>query len=201
MSKGEIQIYVACLAAYNNGILHGRWIDAQQDAWAVYDDIRAMLDASPKGTVPVLVAGPGEVIEESRDIMRWALVRSDPEGWLDRDDAALIEINDGSFKHHLDRYKYATRYEDAQPDEHRAAALEILEQLERRLERRAYLCGDTRGFADIAIFPFIRQFANTDKAWFAAQDLPRVQAWLEGLVNSDLFAAIMTKRPQWKAAF
>ncbi len=160
-----------------------------------------MLEVSPKGTVPVLVTEDDLVIEESLDIMRWTLAQSDPEGWLDRDDAALIEINDGSFKHHLDRYKYATRYEDAQPDEHRAAALEILEQLERRLERRAYLCGDTRGFADIAIFPFIRQFANTDKAWFAAQDLPRVQAWLEGLVNSDLFAAIMTKRPQWKAAF
>ena len=160
-----------------------------------------MLKVSPKGTVPVLVTEDDLVIEESLDIMRWALEQSDPEGWLGRNDAALVETNDGPFKHHLDRYKYATRYEDAQPDEHRAAALEILEQLERRLEERAYLCGDTRGFADIAIFPFIRQFANTDKAWFAAQDLPRLQAWLDGLVNCDLFAAIMTKHPQWQAAF
>ena len=160
-----------------------------------------MLEVSPKGTVPVLVTEDDLVIEESLDIMRWALEQSDPEGWLGRNDAALVETNDGPFKHHLDRYKYATRYEDAQPDEHRAAALEILEQLERRLEESAYLCGDTRGFADIAIFPFIRQFANTDRAWFAAQDLPRVQAWLDGLVNCDLFAAIMTKHPQWQAAF
>jgi len=160
-----------------------------------------MLKVSPKGTVPVLVTEDDLVIEESLDIMRWALEQSDPEGWLGRNDAALVETNDGPFKHHLDRYKYATRYEDAQPDEHRAAALEILEQLERRLEERAYLCGDTRGFADIAIFPFIRQFANTDRAWFAAQDLPRVQAWLEGLVSCDLFAAIMTKHPQWQATF
>jgi glutathione S-transferase len=160
-----------------------------------------MLEVSPKATVPVLVTEDDLVIEESLDIMRWALEQSDSEGWLGRNDAALVETNDGPFKHHLDRYKYATRYDHAEPDKHRAAALEILGRLEQRLEERTYLCGDSRGFADIAIFPFVRQFANTDKAWFAAQDLPRVQAWLEGLVNSDLFAAIMTKHPQWQAAF
>ncbi|HAN88548.1 MAG TPA: glutathione S-transferase, partial [Erythrobacter sp.] len=125
-----------------------------------------MLEVSPKGTVPVLVAGPAEVIEESRDIMRWALVRSDPEGWLERDDPELIETNDGPFKHHLDRYKYATRYDDVDPAQHRTAALDILRRLDERLSQSAYLRGETRGFADIAIFPFIRQFANTDRDWF-----------------------------------
>ncbi|WP_421990407.1 glutathione S-transferase [Qipengyuania sp.] len=159
-----------------------------------------MLEASPKGTVPVLVGENGEVLEESLDVMRWALGQSDPEGWLDRDDPALIEANDGPFKHHLDRYKYATRYDDVDPEEHRAAALDILRTLEERLEAGAYLCGEQRGFADIAIFPFIRQFANADRAWFDVQDLPNLQAWLEGLITSDLFTGVMQKHPQWKAA-
>ncbi|MBO6525805.1 glutathione S-transferase [Erythrobacter sp.] len=159
-----------------------------------------MLEASPKGTVPVLVAENGEVLEESLDVMRWALGQSDPEGWLDRDDPALIEANDGPFKHHLDRYKYATRYDDVDPEEHRAAALDILRTLEERLEASAYLCGEQRGFADIAIFPFIRQFANADRAWFDVQDLSKLQAWLEGLITSDLFTGVMQKHPQWKAA-
>ena len=159
-----------------------------------------MLEVSPKGTVPVLVAGPGEVIEESRDIMRWALSRSDPEGWLERDDPALVETNDGPFKHHLDRYKYATRYDAVDPAEHRDAALDILRKLDERLSRSAYLCGDTRGFVDIAIFPFIRQFANANRDWFDAQPLPHLQTWLAGLIVSDLFAGIMAKHPQWVAA-
>jgi glutathione S-transferase len=159
-----------------------------------------MLEVSPKGTVPVLVAGPGEVIEESRDIMRWALSRSDPEGWLERDDPALVETNDGPFKHHLDRYKYATRYDAVDPAQHRDAALDILRKLDERLSRSAYLCGDTRGFVDIAIFPFIRQFANANRDWFDAQPLPHLQTWLAGLIVSDLFAGIMAKHPQWVAA-
>ena len=158
-----------------------------------------MLAVSPKGTVPVLVTATGEVIEESLDIMRWALGQSDPEGWLERQDEALLEANDGPFKHHLDRYKYATRYEDVAPEDHRAAALDLLHQLEARLEANTYLCGDERGFADIAIFPFIRQFANADREWFDAQALPKLQAWLEGLVTSDLFTGVMAKHPQWKA--
>ena len=159
-----------------------------------------MLEVSPKGTVPVLVTAEGEVLEESLDVMRWALGQGDPEGWLDRDDPALVETNDGPFKHHLDRYKYATRYEDVEPEEHRAAAMEILGRLDRRLDESAYLCGAKRGFADIAIFPFIRQFANADRAWFDVQDLPRLQAWLARLVDSELFAGVMRKHPQWKTA-
>ncbi|MBX7501989.1 glutathione S-transferase [Qipengyuania sp. YG27] len=159
-----------------------------------------MLEVSPKGTVPVLVTEDGAVLEESLDIMRWALGQSDPEDWLAREDAALLAANDGPFKHHLDRYKYATRYDDVDPAQHRAAALEILRRLEDRLGESDYLCGDARGFADIAIFPFIRQFANADRDWFDAQDLPRLQAWLAGLTGSELFAEVMHKHPQWRSA-
>ena len=159
-----------------------------------------MLEASPKGTVPVLVTQDAGVLEESLDIMRWALAEADPEGWLERQDDALLEANDGPFKHHLDRYKYSTRYEDVDPEEHGAAAVEHLRVLDSRLSDQPYLCGETRGFADIAIFPFVRQFANADRDWFDAQDLPHVRRWLDGLVNSDLFAAIMAKHEAWRSA-
>ncbi len=157
-----------------------------------------LLAASPKGTVPVLALPDGTVIDESMGIMRWALDRHDPEGWLDGDDTALIVANDGSFKHHLDRYKYPTRYPSCDPDEHRAGGLQYLTDLEARLEVHAHLTGPNRALADIAIFPFVRQFAHTDRIWFEAQPLPRLQAWLERHLASDLFAAIMTRFAPWK---
>ncbi|WP_435202766.1 glutathione S-transferase [Qipengyuania sp. 902] len=162
------------------------------------DKPAAMLGVSPKGTVPVFVTTDGEVLEESLDIMRHALAQNDPEGWLDRGDQALVAANDGPFKHHLDRYKYASRYEDVDPEQHRASAVEILAELDRRLAATPHLCGDKRGFADIAIFPFVRQFANHDRERFDADLMPHLQAWLEGLVASDLFAAIMKKHPKWE---
>lgn len=158
----------------------------------------ALAAASPKATVPVLVLPDGTVIDESLAIMRWALAQRDPEGWLTGADAALIAGNDGPFKHHLDRAKYPGRYE-ADGVDHRAAALTLLAPLEVRLERAAHLCSDTRTLTDIAIFPFIRQFAAIDPAWFAAQPLPRLAAWLEGHCASDLFAAVMAKFAPWQA--
>ena len=156
-----------------------------------------MLNASPKGTVPVLVTVDGEVVDQSIDIMRYALERNDPEGWLRGDDGVLIERIDGPFKHHLDRYKYHTRY-NVDPAIHRDAALEILGELNHRLTDQRNLCGDTRTLADIASFPFVRQFANHDRAWFDAQPLPHLAQWLDRHLTSDLFAAIMTKFPAWK---
>ena len=162
----------------------------------------ALLAASPKGTVPVMVlddgADGGSVIDQSLDIMRWALGQSDPEGWLAGEDAALIAANDGPFKHHLDRAKYPGRYEEDGITDHRAAALALLAPLETRLAEAPYLCGESRGLTDIALFPFIRQFAAIDPAWFAAQPLPRLQAWLPGLLAADLFAAVMPKFAPWK---
>ncbi|MHA6318024.1 glutathione S-transferase [Altererythrobacter sp. CAU 1778] len=158
----------------------------------------AMLEASPKGTVPVLVLGDSAVLDESIDIMRWALGRNDPKGWLAREDTGLIASNDGAFKHHLDRYKYASRH-DSDPAEHRDAALGILRGYETRLEASANLCGEQRGMTDAAIMPFVRQFAHTDRAWFDAQPLPFLQAWLERWKSSPLFAAVMAKHPVWQA--
>jgi glutathione S-transferase len=158
-----------------------------------------MLETSPKGTVPVLVLCDDEVLEQSLDIMRWALVQSDPKGWLAHDDQNLVLATDGPFKHALDRYKYPHRYDLTDGTAHRDAALAHLGDLNDRLATAPYLGGAQPAFTDIAIFPFVRQFAATDTAWFAALPLPALQSWLSALVGSDLFAAIMHRYPQWKA--
>ena len=162
------------------------------------DKPAAMLEVSPKGTVPVFVTDEGEVLEESLDIMRHALAQNDPEGWLGRDDRALVAANDGPFKHHLDRYKYATRYEDVDSEQHRAAAVEILAELDQRLASSPYLCGDERGFTDIAIFPFVRQFANHDRSFFDSHSWAPLRVWLDSLTSSTLFLQVMQKHAQWK---
>lgn len=155
-----------------------------------------LIEASPKATVPVLVLADGTVIDESLAIMRWALAQHDPESWWAGDDAALIAACDGVFKHHLDRAKYPGRYE-ADGIDHRAAALALLRPLETRLERAPFLCGDTRSLTDIALFPFVRQFAAIAPEWFARQPMPRLQGWLERLGSSELFASIMPKFAPW----
>ena len=155
-----------------------------------------MLEASPKGTVPVLVLADGAVIDESLDVMRWALARSDPEGWLHRDDPELITRCDGPFKHALDRYKYPDRHQ-VDPLEHREQGLAFLRALDDRLFATGQLCGTTRGLADAAIMPFVRQFAAVDPDWFAAQALPHLKPWLEGHIASPLFQTIMQRYPLW----
>jgi glutathione S-transferase len=157
----------------------------------------AMLEASPKGTVPVLMLADGTVIDESLAIMRWALQHNDPEGWLAGDDSALIACNDGPFKHHLDRYKYPSRHGE-DPLAHRQAGAAILADLDARLTTQTFLCGGQRTLADIATFPFVRQFAATDQAWFDWLPLPSVQRWLTHLTSSDLFAGAMLRVPPWQ---
>jgi glutathione S-transferase len=164
-----------------------------------------MIAVSPKGTVPVIVLPDARVIDESLEIMRWALDRNDPEEWLapldsDRDDIeALIAENDGAFKDNLDRYKYPTRYADTDPVHHRRQGTTFLEKLDARLLKNAYLCGDRFTLADAAISPFIRQFANTDRGWFDALDLPGLQRWLNGILESNRFSAVMEKYPVWQS--
>lgn len=165
-----------------------------------------LIEASPKATVPVLVLSEGPVIDESLAIMRWALAQHDPEGWLAGDDTALISRNDGPFKYHLDRYKYPNRYPDeAAGDEatfrldHRTHGLSVLLDLDARLGMSEYLRGSRPTLADIALFPFVRQFANTDREWFDAQGLPHVQGWLERHLASELFKAVMPKFAPWQA--
>lgn len=152
--------------------------------------------ASPKATVPVLVLSDETVIDESLAIMRWALAQHDPEGWLAGDDAALIAVNDGAFKHHLDRAKYPGRY-GADEVDHRGEGLALLRPLEARLAEAPYLCGPTRSLTDIALFPFIRQFAAIDPAWFASQPLPHLHHWIDRHTCAPLFASIMPKFAAW----
>jgi glutathione S-transferase len=161
------------------------------------DKPTALLAASPKGTVPVLVLPGGVVIDESIDIMRWALRQNDPENWLAREDACLIAANDGPFKHHLDRTKYQQRFGE-DPAIHRAAALALLENLEARLAITANLSGEQRGLTDAAICPFIRQFAAIDRPWFDSLALPGVQRWLGYHLTSPLFDAAMLGVPVWR---
>jgi len=164
----------------------------------------AMLQASPKGTVPVLVLADGRVIDESLDIVRWALEQNDPERWLPHDEVTakttndLIATNDGSFKFHLDRMKYANRYDNVEPSEHRSEAVKLLASLEARLSAHAYLFSAAPTLADIAIFPFVRQFAHADVESFGALPFPCLQAWLKQWEASTLFQSIMTKHTIWQ---
>jgi glutathione S-transferase len=160
-----------------------------------------MLAASPKGTVPVLVRTDGSVLDESLDIMHWALARNDPEGWLRADEtetARLIAQNDGPFKHALDRYKYPERHPGSQGAA-RAEGMEILASLAARLEENGgQLFGAQPTLADIAIFPFVRQFAATDADFWEARAPASLQAWLTGHVSSPRFHAIMQKFLRWQ---
>jgi len=160
------------------------------------DKPAVMLAVSPKGTVPVLVLVDGSVIDESIDIMCWALAQHDPEHWLPHKDAGLIEIFDDTFKFHLDRYKYADRF-DVDPLVHRAAGLAILAELDERLSEQCYLGGATRGFSDIALFPFVRQFAGVDADWFATCAPVALRKWLATLIACDLFQRAMAPIPLW----
>lgn len=170
-----------------------------------------LLQVSPKGTVPVLITPQSEVIEQSLDIMTWALGRHDPGRFLPRssDDErlarALILRNDSEFKFNLDRYKYPERYQ-GQADftsaaefalSHRSRAAAILDELNQGLGASAYLLGNYASLADLAIAPFVRQFAHTDKRWFLGQDWQPLQAWLDAWLDSALWEQVMARFPAW----
>ncbi|MEH6528879.1 MAG: glutathione S-transferase [Porticoccus sp.] len=167
-----------------------------------------MLAVSNKGTVPVLVLPDGSVLDESYDVMRWALDINDPDCWWDSAVASeidrLIEQNDFSFKPHLDHYKYVDRYsQDPQNPQHtmeyyRTQAEDFLQILEARLTTTRFLLGEKISVADVGIFPFIRQFAFVDKTWFDQAPYPNVQNWLAYFLNSDLFLSVMGKCPVWQ---
>ncbi|MGF6330340.1 glutathione S-transferase [Pseudomonas sp. BS3782 TE3695] len=158
-----------------------------------------MLALSSKGTVPVLSVD-GRVIDESLDIMRWALAQNDPQDWLLKDDpqaqqrsAALIEENDQVFKVHLNRYKYAEHYPEQPMAVYRAEGEVFLGKLDELLEGRDYLLADHPSLADIALMPFVRQFAHVDREWFGQTPYVRLQAWLQRFIDSDLFTSVMAK--------
>ena len=177
-------------------------VDCEVREILLRDKPQEFLKASPKGTVPVVVLPDGNVIEQSLHVMLWALGENDPNNWLPKDPVAkaeimaLIDETDGDFKHHLDHYKYANRY-GADPEEHKQKALFFLKKLEARLSEQAYLFGSAASLADYAIFPFVRQFANTDRAWFDDLPLPKLQAWLNAFLKSEIFNDIMPKLKPW----
>lgn len=167
----------------------------------------AMLKLSPKGTVPVLQLADGSVLEESLDIMHWALSQTEPaqqaaSHWRtgSTTEQALIALNDGAFKHLLDRYKYAGNQSAHPAETFRNEAVELFATpLDQRLRDSRYLLGDTPTLADMAIVPFIRQFAGVEPDWFAATPLSALRHWLDTLTQSALFVSIMLKRAPWQS--
>lgn len=168
------------------------------------DKPQAMLNVSPKGTVPVLITAEGDIIDESNDIMMWALQQSDPDHWLSDDakqqqlTAALISENDHRFKRFLDRYKYADRFPENTELHYRQQAELTLSELEQKLSLNPYLLTDRLTLADMALLPFIRQFAFVDKTWFDSAPYPKIQAWLDQFLNSVLFDSMMVKLKPWQ---
>ena len=141
----------------------------------------AMLAASPKGTVPVLVQSDGTVLDESVDIIDWALKQQDPSGWLDyaattlADMHELVNTTEARFKPNLDRYKYSYFAKDdpraEERNAYRARCVEFLEELDARLQQTTHLASDRLSYADVTVFPFVRQFANVEPEWFQALPL------------------------------
>jgi len=163
---------------------------------------QAMLQISPKGTVPVLQLTDGKVIEESWEIVHWATQQQDPSqlrGNQQRVDQAnqLIERNDNEFKQWLDRYKYSDRHPEFSAEHYRSQAEPFLSALNQRLSQHEFLLDQQPSLADIGIFPFIRQFAHVDLEWFQQCPYPHLQRWFEHYISSDLFASIMNKYPPW----
>ncbi|MDP6199076.1 MAG: glutathione S-transferase, partial [Porticoccaceae bacterium] len=162
---------------------------------------QALLEVSSKETVPVLLCD-GQVLDESLDIMLWALRRSDPQQWLRADlqdtTLALVAENDGSFKTALDQYKYWDRFPAESQQYYRLQGERFLSKLDQLLQANQYLLADSPTLADIAIFPFIRQFAFVDKAWFDQSSYQHLRRWLHYFIESPLFAQAMHKYPAWQ---
>ena len=167
------------------------------------DKPASMLESSSKATVPVLVLEE-KVIDESLDVMKWALLQKDKDQWfhgldpkVQNEILELIDKNDHQFKPILDRYKYSDRHPQSE-DYYRNLSLGYLEELYQRLLKNKYLFGANLSLADVAIFPFIRQFAFVNKKWFDATRLQSLKAWLEDFLSSERFLGIMQKYKPWK---
>lgn len=160
----------------------------------------AMLEASSKGTVPVLIETNGRVIDESLDVMAWALNHQDSDHWLKGKGLQdpLIDSCDNTFKHWLDRYKYAVRFPEQSEHWYREQCKLFLDQLEQLLTDHRYLRSDSLSVVDVAVMPFVRQFAAVDTNWWSGRPYPQVATWLEQLLESDLFKGVMKKYPKWQ---
>lgn len=170
------------------------------------DKPEQLIALSPKATVPVLETADGKVIDESIDIAFWALSQNDPAAWYQGLSAdqhqqmlALIENNDGEFKYFLDRYKYADRYPEQDQLYYRQQGEKTFARLEQLLTQNGCLLSENWTLADMALLPFVRQFAFVDKDWFDASPYPHLKRWLQDFLDSSLFKSIMPKFPQWHA--
>jgi glutathione S-transferase len=159
---------------------------------------------SAKATVPVLLLSDGAVMDESWDIVKWALQQKDPDHWMGPDNTylldaeILVETNDFSFKQDLDHYKYSDRFPEDSKEHYRQACEEFIEELEEMLSEKIFLLSDSLSLADISIFPFVRQFSLVDKSWFEQAPYPKVQNWLNVLTTSTLFESVFQKHNIWK---
>ena len=162
----------------------------------------SMLQYSAKGTVPVLILQDGKVIDESLDVIDWALNLNDPDDWQRSKDTKktkeLIKINDGEFKYHLDRYKYSKRYDNEDPEFHRKKCLKFIESINNELNNSKYIFDDNISYADIVLLPFIRQFRIADIEWFDSLPYDNLKKWLSSFLNSSLLNSIMKKYDLWK---
>ena len=162
----------------------------------------SMLEYSAKGTVPVLILQDGKIIDESLDVIDWALNLNDPDDWQRSKDKEktkeLIKINDGEFKYHLDRYKYSKRYDNEDPEFHRKKCLKFIELINNELNNSEYIFDDNISYADIVLLPFIRQFRIADIEWFDSLPYDNLKKWLSSFLGSSLLNSIMKKYDLWK---
>ena len=162
----------------------------------------SMLEYSAKGTVPVLILQDGNVIDESLDVIDWALNLNDPDDWQRSKDTKktkeLIKINDGEFKYHLDRYKYSKRYDNEDPEFHRKKCLKFIESINNELNNSEYIFDDNISYADIVVLPFIRQFRIADIEWFDSLPYDNLKKWLSSFLDSSLLNSIMKKYDLWQ---
>ena len=184
--------------------LHVSGIDYEHREVLLRDKPAEMLAASPKGTVPIFIEDNGDVIDESLDLAVWALLQNDPLSWLEAYDAELVARIDGPFKHHLDRYKYASRYDETAVRgdidlAHRDKAEIIISDLNQLVKKNSYLSGTTQSLTDIAIFPFLRQFVAVEPEWWNASPYRALRDWLTTHLESDLFKTVMVKHPVWES--
>ncbi|MEZ9819439.1 glutathione S-transferase [Shewanella sp. 10N.286.45.A1] len=163
-----------------------------------------MLQASPKGTVPVLVTTDEKVIDESLAVMLWAFKQSDPQHYLDASTPAalddmlkLINLFDNEFKGHLEKYRSSKRYHEPSLTEDRQQCERYLVELESRLTRHQYLMSDKPSLADLALVPFIRQFGRVERQWYLQAPYPKLRQWLNSYLQSRMFSKVMTQYPMW----
>jgi len=161
------------------------------------DKPSSMIEFSPKGTVPVLVLPDGYVIDESLEIMKWALTKNDPDSWLDEANMDLINENDSTFKMHLDKYKYHNSHPENNQEHYRQLGEVFIKKLDDLLSHSTFLSGDHMRFVDAALLPFVRQFASVEPDWLGSSPYKNVHLWLGTFLQSDLFDEIMSKHKKW----